>query len=552
MQKIFGVGLLAGVVAAGIYLKSCWPPDETQLAIQAKQAEIQLVQEQQKLVKMKVQAQADLLKIQNDSKIENAPQVMKARIATRTLTALWLPLSLLTAASVGAGFLIYTTIKPRSFRYGKLKTVVSRKQAAALATRSLYVSGMSKAAKIAAFREEIGAARFARDVSLFSALKHALRGRESVTPQASLPEAHVDDPARVSLPSFSEILESREIHGELILGYTQDSEPITDGFDAVHSCLVYGLAKSGKTTWLRALYAQTIKVEPETQVFALDPHRRRKDSLVGSLPSLKNLHVMNEDNPTDDFAVIENELKRRLASEQEHFPPFIFLVDELPTLMKESYAKHLKDVCERIAQQGRKVCVYLLVSAQDLREKKIGDFRASLSSAYFFKGKASQVKAFLGNDSEAEKQFRQIHGPGMALFSSTHDEPRLVAIPECKPSDLTFLTHFNRVNDDTVTSERHADHPSNVVNLQEVRERLNSPEHKPEQCSEYSEQCSEQASIKKRMNSLNVSLNGLSKLAGVPKSSLSVYLNGGKLSEEYKHAIQETLSVLQKQAGVSA
>ena len=552
MQKIFGVGLLAGVVAAGIYLKSCWPPDETQLAIQAKQAEIQLVQEQQKLVKMKVQAQADLLKIQNDSKIENAPQVMKARIATRTLTALWLPLSLLTAASVGAGFLIYTTIKPRSFRYGKLKTVVSRKQAAALATRSLYVSGMSKAAKIAAFREEIGAARFARDVSLFSALKHALRGRESVTPQASLPEAHVDDPARVSLPAFSEILESREIHGELILGYAQDGEPITGRFDSVHSCLIYGLAGSGKTSWLRGLLAQTLATEPETTIFCLDPHKHKRDkSLLGSLPHLSQIYAMNDDDPINDFAMIEHELNSRLASDKQAFAPFIFLIDELPTLTKRSYAKPLKDLCESIAQQGRKVSVFLLASAQDLREKKIGDFRASLSSAYFFKGKSAQVKAFLGNDTDAEKQFRQVHGPGAALFSPTDNEPQLIAIPECRPSDLSPLTRFNRVND-SVTSEHHTDHPSNVVNLQEVRERLNSPEHKPEQCSEYSEQCSEQASIKKRMNSLNVSLNGLSKLAGVPKSSLSVYLNGGKLSEEYKHAIQETLSALQKQAGVSA
>ena len=93
---------------------------------------------------------------------------------------------------------------------------------------------------------------------------------------------------------------------------------------------------------------------------------------------------------------------------------------------------------------------------------------------------------------------------------------------------------------------------SNVIPFRKRPEHLNTPKNMPEQPSEQRSEHSEQASIQKQMTALKLSLNSLSKLSGVPKSSLSVYLNGGKLSEEYKHAIQETLSMLQKQVIVSA
>ena len=456
MQRLVGVVFAVGVIMAGIFtmhrVLDVPLEQQEQLASIQMQAEIErlrLLQEREKQQTAVIMARLrkEEAAAEQQARIEAAESVVKARVVARMLAALWLPVSLLGAAAVGVGFLCYVAVKPRPFRFNGLETSISRREASRLAEKSLFVSGLSEAAKVAAYREEIYARRFAQNVSLISALKSAWKGVDGVLTQAALPEAHTDDPAQAFLPSFHEILASREIHGELILGYAQDGDPITGHFDAVHSCLIYGLAGSGKTSWLRGLLAQTIRTEPETQIYALDPHRHRKDSLLGSLPTLANLRIMDEENPHHDFLAIESELNRRISSKKDNFAPCIFLIDELPTLAKRPYEKELKCLCESVAQQGRKVNVFLLASAQDLREKKIGDFRASLSSAYFFKGKSSQVKAFLGNDIDAEKQFRQIHKPGAALFSPTNDETRIVSIPECKIEDLSLLTVTASKND---------------------------------------------------------------------------------------------------------
>lgn len=548
MQKIFGIGLLVGIIAAGIYLKSCWPPDETQLAIQAKQAEIQLVQEQQKLVKMKVQAQADLLKIQNDSKIENAPQVMKARIATRTLTALWLPLSLLTAASVGAGVLLYTAIKPRSFRYGKLKTVVSRKQAAALAVRSLYVSGMSKAAKIAAFREEIGAARFTQGVTLFSALKNALRGRESVTPQASLPEAHVDDPAR-AIPDMQTILQNLEQGDQIVLGYDYETiEPLTGDFSQLYSGGTFGESGSGKSAWLRALILQSVLSYPFAEFHILDAHEANRQSLTAYLPRIPNFHFMRLANPIDDIRAFEKVFQARIDRGEEAIDrPLVLVVEELKAIHKKKWFPQLVELLERIPVEGRKYGVYLLLATQDVRIKSGIDFRDTLTSLYAFKNKPKQLQCLLQDTDEVAK-IRGVNKAGIALFQPCEGESRLVRLPFCAPEMGKIVETRLRVNN---TPEQ-TNSASNVIPFRKRPEHLNTPKNMPEQPSEQRSEHSEQASIQKQMTALKLSLNSLSKLSGVPKSSLSVYLNGGKLSEEYKHAIQETLSMLQKQVIVSA
>ena len=196
------------------------------------------------------------------------------------------------------------------------------------------------------------------------------------------------------IPSIADIFASRELHGELVLGYEDDDTPRTGKYEAVHSCLIYGLARSGKTSWLRGLIGQTILTEPETRCDVLDPHAARKDSLVGSLPQTRHFQIMDATNPVPALTAFGDELRRRLLSTEETFPPRILLVDELNELAKKPYKPQLLATCEATAQGGRKVNMFLLATCQDLREKKIGDFRSSLSSAYFFKGKPAQVNAF--------------------------------------------------------------------------------------------------------------------------------------------------------------
>ena len=165
--------------------------------------------------------------------------------------------------------------------------------------------------------------------------------------------------------------------------------------------------------------------------------------MLGSLPKTKHFKAIDAEHPEPTLQALRDELRRRLLSDEAEFPPYVLLIDELNELARRDYKPLLVKTCEELSQQGRKVNMFLLAACQDLRQKKIGDFRESLSSAYFFKGKSNQVKAFL-DDNDAAKLYRNnVNRHGVALFSAADEEPRLMLIPECKPNDLKRLERGN-------------------------------------------------------------------------------------------------------------
>ena len=425
--------MFAAMFAAGVWLLRLTPESiEFAALATAKRAEIDLIEAKARYIETQVSAKTRLLKLTNLQAVQSSSLYMAALVTGRATLAAW-PALILSAGVVIAWSQRERFVKRVEFAAGNVKTLVPARQAVALTERALSVQELEAAERTLAFSDEIAHKRLSDGLAVVKTVK----GIQSAAPSAALNASDAPTVAN-DLPTFADIFASRELHGELVLGYEADA-PRLGRYEAVHSCLIYGLAGSGKTSWLRGLIGQTILTEPSTRCDVLDPHAARQNSLAASLPSTSHFHILDAADPMAGLAEFGNELRRRLLSQDATFPPRILLVDELPALARKPYAKHLQALCETTSQEGRKVNVFLLATAQDLRQKKIGDFRESLSSAYFFKGKPNQVELFL-DDSDAARMYRaNVTHQGVALFSSADDAPRLVAIPECKPSDLRYL-----------------------------------------------------------------------------------------------------------------
>ena len=425
--------MFAGMFAAGVWLLRLTPESiELAAAANAKRAEIGLIEAKARYLETQVSAKIRLLKLTNLQYVQQSGVYLAALVAGRATLAAW-PALVLSALVIAVVSQRERFVLRVDFSAGNVKTLVPARQAVALVERSLNVQELEAAERTLAYTDEVAHARLSDGLAVVK----AVRGIQAAAPSAAL---NASDAPTVApdLPSFADIFASRELHGELVLGYEADA-PRLGRYEAVHSCLIYGLARSGKTSWLRGLIGQTILTEPDTRCDVLDPHAARQDSLAGSLPRTHHFHLIDAADPVPALQSFGNELSRRLLSQDATFPPRILLIDELNQLASEPYKPQLAGLCEAVAQRGRKVNMFLLATAQDVREKKIGDFRTSLSSAYFFKGKSSQVKAFL-DDSDAAKMYRNhVTHHGIALFSAADEEPRLVSIPECRPSDLRYL-----------------------------------------------------------------------------------------------------------------
>ena len=392
-------------------------------------------------------------KLRRQERLENSQAVSLSAVVLASFVRLFFPL-LFSVSCVGG--LVYAFTRKVPVKTPFIETLLPARRAAALAEKSLQVSNAAEMGKVLAFQEETTRHRLHDFASLGNAFFR--KGIQAGT-AAALPAADESEHAG-NLPTFAEIFDSREIHGEMILGFENDDTPRVGKYEAVHSCLVYGLARSGKTSFLRGLTGQTVLTEPETLFFVLDPHAARKDSLLGSLPKTRHFKAIDAEHPETVLQGLRDELRRRLLSDEETFPPRILLIDELNEVARREYKPLLVKTCEELSQQGRKVNMFLLAACQDLRKNKIGDFRDTLSSAYFFKGKPNHVKAFL-DDPDAAKLYRQnVTRHGVALFSAADEEPRLMLIPECKPRDLRLLEKTPSFSAQVTSGTTNADKPN--------------------------------------------------------------------------------------------
>lgn len=529
MQKMVGVGLLAAILVCGLYVKHATTvPTETQerLAEMQAQAEIERLkirqeEEKRKTAVVLAELRRRELHTKQDAAVRQAQPVMTARII---LLSSWYLLPVVSFGIVVIGAGVYLVFKQTPFEAVGVRTFVSRKQAAQLAAQSLVVSGLSEAARIAAYRETIGAQRFAQGVTLFSTLKNAWRGPGM---SQALPEPHLTDPAVVSLPSFSELLLTNAFQaGKVLIGY-HTTQPVYMEVTDFVSCGFGGGSGSGKTSKLRFLLAQ-LAIQG-VRLHILDAHSGDPQSLVSSLGDLTRLpnvtaYLALECKETIDFFM--RDLTEAIQSPHEK-TPVVYVIDELLPVL--DVAPQAEKFIQKVACEGRKY-------------QRFGVFASQIWPASLFKNSGSSTRDALMLKMAAQMPIEQAR----ILFKSKEKAATVekLALPEMFASSMKFSgvvrVPFCSKNDMDTLAAAHL--PSGVSDEPAAQpERLNTPE-------QGSEHPTEQSTVQTQMFSLNISLNKLAKLSGVPKSSLSVFLNGGKLSDEYKQAIQDTLNTLKKQS----
>lgn len=388
---------------------------------------------------------------------------------------------------------------------------------------------------------------------------------------AALPASIAAEPVQPSLapeiPDFTDMLNGLQAGGQMVLGFDYTTgAPVHGSFKDLYSSFIAGKSGSGKSSWLRALILQSLKVYPGINFYVLDPHSEHPESLSKELPRIEAFHYLDAADPRKGMYAFNKLLQHRLDHPSDQDAPAVFVVDELSFCSRQKYAQTLKTLLERISNEGRKTRCYALLSSQDTRLKRSGDFRDMLSSSYVFALKPNQARYLLQDRDEMDKvkMLFETKARGVALFAPSEHESRLVRLPFCSASDARAARAecLPPVNTDK--------HPLSKQSRQVLRQEsrqlrqdeqagVNSLEKQPEQVSKQvfkqAEELSEREQIKALMESKGITLNSLAKQADVPKSSLSNYLNEkGELSPEKLQKIHDIIATseqvnsLEKQA----
>jgi len=243
-------------------------------------------------------------------------------------------------------------------------------------------------------------------------------------------------------PAFAALLAQGAIGPgrPLLLGYSAEG-PLVGGWKDLYSSAVAGLSGSGKTTTLRFLAAQS--AAQGARFLILDPHADAGDeSLAGTLAPLAPAFLAPP--ATDPRAMLrlleqaQTLMQTRLAGGARPWP-LIVAVDEFTALMGRSdLAGPLAELIEAIAQEGRKVQVFALISGQIFTAARSGStaLRDALASAYVHRMKRAQARLLIGTDDAARAEGLRA---GQALLARANGDVIAVTIPDTTAADITHV-----------------------------------------------------------------------------------------------------------------
>jgi hypothetical protein len=270
------------------------------------------------------------------------------------------------------------------------------------------------------------------------------------TSQIALPESPAAEEAASAIdlivPTFAELFESRLIGAglPLMIGYDYDSgQPHQGSWLDLYSCAVAGLQGSGKTTTELWIILQSVL--HVARLLVIDPHRdATQDSLGGRLAPLAScfLHPVAGDDAREILAVVK--LARREVERRRRGltgAPTILVVDEFTKMMRRSpeIKSELSACIEEIAQEGRKLGVFALLSGQLWKATAVGgtELRYSLASAFVHRIQEAQSRLLL-----VDQQYAKFTGTlkrGQAYFSDTNGDTHLVQIPLTTAQDVVTV-----------------------------------------------------------------------------------------------------------------
>jgi len=242
----------------------------------------------------------------------------------------------------------------------------------------------------------------------------------------------------------------------LLLGFdTETAAPIEGTWKDLYSSAIAGVSGSGKTTTVRFLAAQSAL--HAVRWVLLDPHADAgDDSLAGTLAPLSSTFLcapaIQPRAVLESVRLVTEELDRRLAGRSAHRYPLVIAADEFTSLMRGDLAEPLAALIERIAQEGRKVLVFALVSGQVWTAERTGGsaLRDSLASCYVHRMKRRQANHLLQLGDELPETLNL--QTGHALLYRTTGELIEVAIPNTTADDVERVASL-------LANPRHIDMP---------------------------------------------------------------------------------------------
>jgi len=275
---------------------------------------------------------------------------------------------------------------------------------------------------------------------LHPASVHTARNRivEASTPLQI--EAPAGDPERLIIPTFAELLADGTIGKltSLLLGYA-DGDPRQGTWLDLYSCAIAGLQGSGKTTTELFIILQSVL--HGALLLIIDPHRdTAHDSLGGRLAPLAScfMRPIVGDDDKDILAVIKvarREVERRRRGGTG--APVILVVDEFTKLMRRSptIKDELSKCIEEIAQEGRKMGIFALLSGQIWKATAVGgnELRYSLASSFVHRIQEQQSKLLIpGEYAKLTPKLK----PGQVYFYDTNGDTYLMQIPYTTEQDV--------------------------------------------------------------------------------------------------------------------
>lgn len=249
-------------------------------------------------------------------------------------------------------------------------------------------------------------------------------------------------PAVATVPTFAQLLDAGRVGRDnpLLLGFDAESgQELAGTWKDLYSAAIAGVSGSGKTTTVRFLAAQSAL--HGARWVLLDPHAEAgDDSLAGTLAPLSSTFLCepatNGRTMLASVQLVADTLDRRLSNKSSDRWPLILAADEFTSLMRGSLAEPLAKLIERIAQEGRKVLVFALVSGQVWTAERTGGsaLRDSLASCYVHRMKRRQANHLLQLGDELPETL--MLPTGHALLYRTTGELVEVAIPNTTAADV--------------------------------------------------------------------------------------------------------------------
>lgn len=534
-MRTAGILLLLLIMIAAVAVKAWYPSPSAEggaVAESVQALKSLIVQQNIEEIRLKQQEEerktaVTLAKLKREEKIESAAVVYYSAVTLAAFGRL-LPVLMFLASSIAG--IVYVRSRKVVFEYAGIRTFLSPREVPAVVNASIRVQALAESGKVQAFQEDISRHRIADTALLMKHLRGHLRPEMQIGENQPV-AMRGEIPHALNVPTMRTILDGLHQGDPLVLGFDYASgEPITGGFDALYSSFLAGRSGSGKSSWLRGLILQSLVCYPKARFFVLDPHQEHNESLSANMPKTEHFHFLHAGNPRKGLYKFNDLLQERLDQPCKR-DPLVLVVDEMSFVSRQKYAPTVQGVLERIANEGRKAGVFALLSSQDTRTRKTGDFRDMLSSSYIFQIKSSQARYLLQDREEVEK-VKQIQEPGVALFSPTNNESRLVRVPFCSGADVLYMENLCNKK------------PLNDLEKQPKQAEISITE----QPKTFPVQNPLSDAFRERLNAVGISQNALARLANVPKSSLSVFFNTGKISEEYHSVLDKTLTMLEIEA----